>query len=132
MGSLRFRGKSGGAVELTGDALVTDVLDGKFFYSDDAEAKLEGTLALTGDAVVADVANGKTFYKDDAKTKLTGTSTAVETGDANAAAGDIASGKTAYVNGSKITGSASLNPFNPYANLVPMDNLTLTFGHTIT
>lgn len=62
---------------LDGDAEVGDVLDGKFFYSDDFKTKLEGTLALTGDVLVTDVATGKFFYKDDAKTKLEGTATVV-------------------------------------------------------
>ena len=74
-GSKYFDTASGSSV-LTGDAAVGDVLDGKFFYADDAETKLEGTLALTGDAAVGDVVAGKTFYNTDAKTKLTGTALA--------------------------------------------------------
>lgn len=57
-----------------------------------------------GNAEAADVAAGKTFTSA-AGLEAVGTSTAVETGDATAAAGEILSGKTAYVNGQKVTGS---------------------------
>ena len=81
-----------GTLALTGDATVGDVLDGIFFYKDDAKTKLEGTLALTGDAVVGDVLDGVFFYKDDAKTKLEGT--LALTGDA--VVGDVKAGKLFY------------------------------------
>ena len=50
------------------------------------------------------MAAGKTFTSS-AGLAVTGTSTAVETGDATAAAGEILSGKTAYVHGQKVNGS---------------------------
>ena len=65
-----------------------------------------------GDATASDVASGKTFTST-AGLKVTGTSTAVDTSDANATASDIASGKTAYVNGSKITGTATVGSSSP-------------------
>ncbi|MFA5764201.1 MAG: DUF1566 domain-containing protein [archaeon] len=36
----------GSGCTLTGDAEVTDVLDGKFFYNNDSDTKLEGTLIM--------------------------------------------------------------------------------------
>lgn len=66
-----------------------------------------------GDATASDVASGKTFTST-AGLKVTGTSTAVNTSDANATASDIASGKTAYVNGSKITGTATVGSSSPF------------------
>lgn len=59
---------------------------------------------LSQDTVTSagDIASGKTGHLADG-TSVTGTFTA----DANATSADIASGKTAYVNGSKITGTAS-------------------------
>ena len=65
-----------------------------------------------GDATASDVSSGKTFTST-AGLKVTGTSTAVDTSDANATASDIASGKTAYVNGSKITGTATVGSSSP-------------------
>ena len=175
-----------GALELTGNAAVGDVLATKTFYKDDAKTKLTGTLALTGDSAVGDVLSGKTFYKDNAKTKLTGTmtnngtvstdisakatevtiaqgyhsgsgkvkisateqakiitgnikagitllgvagkSSVVDTADANAVAGDILNGKTGYVNGSKITGAASLPTIQTGLVLYPTAGAgTITF-----
>jgi hypothetical protein len=58
--------------QLTGDAEVGDVIAGKKFYKDDADAQLVGSLSLTGNATAADVAKDKTFYGTDPKTKLTG------------------------------------------------------------
>jgi hypothetical protein len=72
-GSRTFKSAGGPPTVLSGDAAVGDVLDGKFFYADDARSRLEGTLALSGNAVVGDVTAGKTFYSSDAKTILTGT-----------------------------------------------------------
>jgi hypothetical protein len=55
-----------------GDADAGDVLKNKTF-SNDSDVGIAGTLELTGDAIVDDVLAGKKFYKDDAKTQLTGT-----------------------------------------------------------
>ena len=85
-----------GTLELTGDAEVGDVLDGSFFYKDDAKTKLEGTLALIGDAVVANVLDGKFFYKDDAKTKLEG-AMPNNAGDVAAVSGHMGVGTTLHV-----------------------------------
>ncbi len=62
--------------QLSGDAFVGDVTNGKKFYKDDADTQLTGTYnapVLTGNATPPDVSSGKTFYKDDPNTKLTGT-----------------------------------------------------------
>lgn len=49
---------------------------------------------------------------------ITGTAdTGTNTSDATATATEIASGYTAYVKGSKITGTAELDPFAPYCNI---------------
>ena len=74
----RLQASSGSSV-LTGDALVTDVVDGKFFYSDNPNEKLEGTLVQ------------------------------LDTSDATATAADMLTGKTAYTNGQKTTGSMPNN-----------------------
>jgi hypothetical protein len=69
--------------------------------------KLGADAILFGDATAADVAKGKTFTSK-AGLKLTGTNTNdADTGDATATAADIAKGKTAYVQGVKVTGTAT-------------------------
>ena len=70
----RLQASSGPSV-LTGDALVTDVVDGKFFYSDNPNEKLEGTLVQ------------------------------LDTSDATATAATVRYGYVGYARGEKITGS---------------------------
>lgn len=50
--TLIYDSEAGGASVLTGDAVVGEVLDGKFFYSDDPDTKLEGTMPDNADADV--------------------------------------------------------------------------------
>lgn len=61
----------GSAVTGVGDATAGDVAKGKTCTVN--AGSITGTLELTGNADVTDVADGKTFYKDGLKTKLTGT-----------------------------------------------------------
>lgn len=63
--------------------------------------------SLFGDATAADVAKGKTMTSA-AGLKVVGTNTNdADTSDATATAADIAKGKTAYVQGVKVTGTAT-------------------------
>lgn len=63
--------------------------------------------SLFGDATAADVAKGKTMTSA-AGLKVVGTNTNdADTSDATATADDIAKGKTAYVQGVKVTGTAT-------------------------
>jgi hypothetical protein len=119
---------------LTGDAVVGNVLDGKFFYKDNYQAKLEGTMPNnssnnvevtdvdgtliptgfydgTGSAVLsaaeaAKVVSGN-ILSGVTLLGVAGKTEVVDTTEAGspAAEGDIASGKVAFVNGVKITGT---------------------------
>ena len=67
-----------------------------------AGTHLTGLLTIKGDPnlIAANIKKGVTIFG------IEGT----YTGDANATAADIATGKTAYVNGQKITGTATIQP----------------------
>jgi len=68
-------------------------------------------VVLDGDAIESDVLLGKTFYSDDATDKKTGSLVlGSDTSDATASESDIVSPETAYVNGIKITGTLIKNP----------------------
>lgn len=134
-----------GTLALTGDSAVGDVLSGKTFYKDNAKTKLTGTMTNNGtvstdiSAKATEVTIAQGYHSGSGKVKIsaaeqakiitgniksgitilgvTGKSSVVDTADADAAAGDILSGKTGYVNGSKITGTASL-PTVQTANVI--------------
>lgn len=122
---------AGGSI-LTGDAIAGEVLDGKFFYSDDPATKIEGTMPNNADAnvEVTDV-DGTTipagYYNGSGIAVLSATEAAkvvtgniksgitllgvagnanvVDTSSGDAVAGDIAKGKKAWVDGAEVTGT---------------------------
>ncbi|MCX4249726.1 MAG: hypothetical protein OSJ65_08235, partial [Bacilli bacterium] len=88
---------------------------------------LSGAQTIKGDAnlVAANIAKGKSIFG------ISGTYTS----DANAVAGNILSGKTAYVNGSKITGTASggdakVYKFDKVQASIP-SNVSLKYGTSV-
>jgi hypothetical protein len=86
------------SVELTGNAVPSQVFKDRTFYANDPLEKLTGTYeppVLSGDADPGNVMLGKTFYKDDPTQKLTGTyEPPVLSGDADP--GNVMLGKTFY------------------------------------
>lgn len=75
-------------------------------YKEGASVKLRTSPSTYGNATAADVAKGKTMTSA-AGLKVVGTNTNdADTSDADATASDIAKGKTAYVQGTKVTGTA--------------------------
>lgn len=90
-----------------------------------------------GDATANDVAAGKTFTSENGL-KVTGSLVILDTSDATATTRDIKTGKTAYVNGRKLTGTASLAKTNADVSVtrngvvdgvedISFDGTTLTF-----
>jgi len=124
-----------GTLELTGNAAVGDVLATKTFYNTDPKTKRTGTMPNRGtvstdiSAKATEVTIAQGYHSGSGKVKISATeqakiitgnikagitvlgvagkSSVVDTADADAVAGDILDGKTGYVNGSKITGTAS-------------------------
>jgi hypothetical protein len=98
----------------------------------DSYIKLGADATLFGDATAADVTKGKTMTSV-AGLKVVGTNTNdADTSDATATAADIAAGKTAYVQGTKVTGTAepaeSNNNVEAYA--VTNTNPSVSFKRT--
>ncbi len=109
---------------ITGDAVVTDVKAGKFFYKDDATDKLEGTLvtvaldpasgaypagyhagnvgglvAVEAQLVTGNIKAGINIFGVDGKTEV------VDTTSGDAVAANILTTKKAWVDGVEITGN---------------------------
>ena len=95
------------AVAAKGDAVASDVMEGKTFSNSEA-VNIVGTYVpldtSDADATEEDILVGKTAYVNGVK--IVGTYVPLDTSDADATAEDIAAGKTAYVNGVKIVGTA--------------------------
>lgn len=72
-----------------------------------ASLHLYSPMSNFGDATANDVASGKTFTSESGL-KATGNLIVLDTSDATATTSDIKTGKTAYVDGRKLTGTASL------------------------
>ena len=88
-------------------------LDVNYTFDENTMFRLPASLHLYspmsnfGDATVNDVAAGKTFTSENGL-KVAGSLIVLDTSDATAMTSDIKTGKTAYVNGRKLTGTASL------------------------
>lgn len=97
------------SVELTGNAVPSQVFKDRTFYTNDPLEKLTGTYEapiLTGDAEPGNVLKNKTFYTVDPTQKLTGTyEPPVLSGDADP--GNVMLGKTFYKDdpSQKLTGT---------------------------
>ncbi|MCI8510838.1 MAG: hypothetical protein HFE83_02430 [Lachnospiraceae bacterium] len=109
-----------GTLELTGDAGVSQVLTGKTYYSTNAKQKQTGTMPNQGAKTAALNCGGSYTIPagyHNGSGKVTANTLASQT-DANAAAANILKGKTAWVKGTKITGTMTVNSLTSFSAAV--------------
>jgi len=142
-----------GASVLTGDALVGEVLDGKFFYKDDPDTKLEGTMPNIGQestdisAKATEVTISAGYHDGTGVVKIhadeqakiiegniksgitilgqAGSANVVDTSSGDAVAGEILTGKKAYVDGAEVTGTMADKEGDNVASSSSVDGTTL-------
>ena len=100
-----------GTLELTGDASDSQVLEGKTYYNSNPKIKRTGSMVNHG-AVALSLNAGASYTVPagfhNGGGKVTANSLASQT-SATATAAQILNGQTAWVNGSKLTGTLSVN-----------------------
>lgn len=127
-------GTATGGSTLTGDAVVANVLDGKFFYKDDPATKLEGTMPNNAGNVnaVSYHADGTSLHIVPAEGYTDGSDDATVITDSDFTAGNIANGITIFgLEGTLVAGGGGPVEASPKdINLYDYDGVCL-YSYTL-